>query len=88
LVDFNPVAAAHRIGGNDADTHAYSLEEVSRPDVRDTPSYRSSRLHDRRYFHLSRETIALLEWTFPKIFYLGMLVWLYIGDKRRKATRL
>jgi hypothetical protein len=28
LVDFNPVAAAHRIGGNDADTHAYSLEEV------------------------------------------------------------
>ncbi len=28
LIDFNPVTAAHSIGGNEADTHAYSLEEV------------------------------------------------------------
>ena len=28
LVDFNPVTAAHSIGGNEANTHAYSLEEV------------------------------------------------------------
>ena len=28
LLDFNPVTAAHSIGGNEADTHAYSLEEV------------------------------------------------------------
>jgi hypothetical protein len=39
-------------------------------------------------FHLSRETIASLEWTFPKIVFLGILVWLYSWDKRRKATRL
>ena len=28
LLDFNPVTAAHSIEGRDADTHAYSLEEV------------------------------------------------------------
>jgi len=28
LIDFNPVTAAHSIGGNEADTHAYSLKEV------------------------------------------------------------
>jgi integrase len=28
LLDFNPVTAAHSIGGRDADTHAYTLEEV------------------------------------------------------------
>jgi len=28
LIDFNPVTAAHSIGGNEADTHAYTLEEV------------------------------------------------------------
>lgn len=28
LLDFNPVTAAHSIGGNEADTHAYSLQEV------------------------------------------------------------
>ena len=28
LIDFNPVTAAHSIGGNEADTHAYSVEEV------------------------------------------------------------
>jgi len=28
LIDFNPVTAAHSIGGNEANTHAYSLEEV------------------------------------------------------------
>lgn len=28
LIDFNPVTSAHSIGGNEADTHAYSLEEV------------------------------------------------------------
>jgi integrase len=28
LIDFNPVTAAHSVGGNEADTHAYSLEEV------------------------------------------------------------
>ena len=28
MIDFNPVTAAHSIGGNEADTHAYSLEEV------------------------------------------------------------
>jgi integrase len=27
-IDFNPVTAAHSIGGNEANTHAYSLEEV------------------------------------------------------------
>lgn len=28
LLDFNPVTAAHSIGGNEADTHAYTLGEV------------------------------------------------------------
>jgi integrase len=28
MIDFNPVTAATSIGGNEADTHAYSLEEV------------------------------------------------------------
>jgi integrase len=28
LIDFNPVTAAHSIGGNEANTHAYTLEEV------------------------------------------------------------
>src|SRR6266481_4430000 len=28
LMDFNPVTAAHRIDGKEANTHAYSLEEV------------------------------------------------------------
>src|SRR6266849_3729292 len=28
LIDFNPVTAAHSIGGNEPDTHAYFLEEV------------------------------------------------------------
>jgi integrase len=28
MIDFNPVTAAHSIGGNEANTHAYTLEEV------------------------------------------------------------
>ena len=37
--------------------------------------------------HLSAETIASLEWIFPKVIFLGTLVGLYIWQRRKKMSR-
>jgi hypothetical protein len=39
-------------------------------------------------FRLSTKAIASLAWTFPKIIFVGILIGLYVWDKRRKVTRL
>ncbi len=38
-------------------------------------------------FRLRAETIDSLGWAFPKIIFLGILVGLYVWDRRRKASR-
>jgi hypothetical protein len=37
-------------------------------------------------FHLRKDTIDSLAWTLPKIIFLGILVGLYVWDKRRRAA--
>jgi hypothetical protein len=36
-------------------------------------------------FRLSTKAIASLAWTFPKIIFVGILIGLYVWDKRRKG---
>lgn len=36
------------------------------------------------FFHLSLRTVASFEWTFPKVIFVGVLVWLYLREKRKR----
>jgi hypothetical protein len=38
-------------------------------------------------FRLSARTVGVLEWTLPKVFFLGTLILLYLWLKRKNGTK-
>lgn len=37
--------------------------------------------------HLAPKTVSLFEWTFPKVIFVGTLIWLYVVEKRKKGHK-